>query len=68
MSGKITHLASLSLALFNPYATAGEGCIHTDDAPATTAVADATFSMNPRRVVVVISTSFVMEIADLTVT
>ncbi len=68
MSAKMAHLASLSLALFNPYAIAGEGSIHTDDAPATTAVADAALSMNPRRVVVVLSTSFDKESEDLIVT
>lgn len=65
-SENIAHLASLSLALLNPYAIAGEGCIHTDDAPAMAAVVVATLSMNPRRVVVVTSTSFDMESEDLT--
>lgn len=65
---KIAHLASLLLALSNPYAIAGEGFIHTDDAPAMAAVAVATLSMNPRRFKVLLSTSSDMESEDLTET
>lgn len=63
-----THLASFSFALLNPYAIAGAGVIHTEDAPAIAAVAVATLSMNPRREVVLISTSFDMESADFLAT
>lgn len=61
-----THLASLSFALLNPYANAGVGCIHIDDAPAIVAVVVATLSINPRRVDVIISSSFDMDSKDLT--
>ena len=60
-----THLASLLFALSKPYAIAGEGIINIDDAPATAAVTEATLSMNPRRVLLLISPSFDMEIEDL---
>lgn len=66
MAVDTTHLASLSFALLNPYANAGVGCIHTDDAPAMAAVMVAMLSINPRRVDVIISSSFDRDSKGLT--
>ena len=59
-----THLASLSFALPNPYAKAGEGCNKIEENPAIAADVVATLSMNPRRLVVLISSPFDIESAE----
>ena len=59
-----THLASLSFALPNPYAKAGEGCNKTEENPAIAADVVATLSINPRRLVVLISSPFDIESAE----
>ena len=47
------YLRSFSFAFFNPYANAGAGVIHTEDAPAIATDAVATLSRKPRRVLTI---------------